>query len=418
VGSQYFRAPEILNCHPGDVESDVYSLGRVLELLLTDAVSTDLSTRPVPRNGELSDGACDILDRVIAKATQAIAENRYDSVEQLLDAVPELWLAPKPQPRPPTVSPNLDADAVLPAARQLARDADLTGWRELEQELRRAYVDRVKEWRESHEGEQPRQEDLVPATDELLGRALGRIVFALEGVHSRKPELSDQRRVLDDLVSIPDWRPNGYSMWIAAPRTLAYVFHYLHGAVCMDLGQYELGLQLALTPFPTPSGASGTEPLWRVHDVVGWPDLLGGECTVAWDYLGKLPDVFPILDTFFGMRRDFEIGLTGYSMLLSLLEAAHDAEAILARKEEERDRVWLGIPATFTSFSHDVIRTAAGRVFGDSAVVQHVARDAGIGVGVLQELWPYWKKAIDKSRHNLRPNAFFHDDLPLGELAS
>ena len=49
VGSRFFRAPEILNGDPGSVASDVYSLGRVLEWLLTGEVSTDLATRPIPR---------------------------------------------------------------------------------------------------------------------------------------------------------------------------------------------------------------------------------------------------------------------------------------------------------------------------------------------------------------------------------
>ena len=62
-------------------------LGRLLEWLLTNEVSNDMGTRPVPRGLELDDAACNALDAVVAKATQVSVAHRYDTVRALVSRV-------------------------------------------------------------------------------------------------------------------------------------------------------------------------------------------------------------------------------------------------------------------------------------------------------------------------------------------
>ncbi len=419
VGSRFFRAPEILNGDSGSVRSDVYSLGRLLEWLLTGDVSTDLGTRPVPRDGQLADEACDALDRVIAKATQAIPGNRFGSVAEVADAVPGLWLSLKPRPSTEPVVSSVDATSVLPAALELARTNNGVGWRQLEGQLRRAYPDRVKTWRVENERAPAKNwDELSKAVDRLVEAVMGRLVFALAGVFSQHAALVDQRRVVEDLVSIPDWNRSGPTQVAEAPRGLVYLFHYLHGALCCELGRLDLALQLAETLLPRGNRSADAAFLWRLPDLSGWPDLLGGSCAFAWKYVVSLPERFKILEEFFPLRRDFEVGLASYSALLSLLEAAHDSTKLLPLGEERLQQIsHLDVPPMFLDMRYEIAQTAFGRTFGSPQVVRQVVERTNVKTEALKQLWPYWKIALRRDHHSIHQDRIFPEDLPLGDLA-
>jgi serine/threonine protein kinase len=151
VGTPYYRAPEVLHGARGDVQSDIYGLGRLLEWLFTGEVSTDMATRPVARGQELDDDTCNLLDGVIAKATQVTPAHRFTSVQALSDQLPELWISAKPRPKPGPVLPDTSATTVLTAALELARTSDQLGWRQLQNQLRRDLAERLIAWRTQRE---------------------------------------------------------------------------------------------------------------------------------------------------------------------------------------------------------------------------------------------------------------------------
>src|SRR4030095_16464158 len=103
-------------------------------------------------------------------------------------------------------------------------------------------------------------------------------------------------------------------------RGLIYMFQYLHGALCMDIRRLDRALALLTSSLSRCSSSAEFLPLWRLRDVTGWPKLLKGDCSKAWEYLRSLLGRFPILNEFFASDLDFQTGLTSYSMLLSLIE--------------------------------------------------------------------------------------------------
>jgi serine/threonine protein kinase len=414
VGTPYYRAPEVLHGNRGSIQSDVYCMGRVLEWLLTDEVSEDMATRPVPRGRDLDDAACDLVDRIIAKATQVTAANRFASVKELADQLPELWLSAKPRPKTTLVPASTDAAAVLPAALELTRTNDQLGWRQLEQHLRRDLVDGLFRWRAENERawRSDRDKDVAfRVTDKLLEVALGRLVFALAGVYSANPALADQRRAIDDLVAIPDWNQGGTTAIAAGPQALIYVLQYLHGALCLGYGQVDLALQFAETRAPRDNRADAP-PLWQHHGVTGWPKLLGGECSWAWEYLRGLRSRHVILQQFFALQGDLELGLASYSMALSLMELATDA----ANPVVTTANIELDVPPLFTGMGSDTVATAARRTLGNRAVVEKLAERTGAKVATMKELWPTWKKLVHKFRRGVFDRHGYPDELPLGEL--
>jgi hypothetical protein len=416
VGTPYYRAPEVLHGSRGTTESDIYGLGRLLEWLLTGEVSTDMATRALPRGLEIDDDACNALDRIIAKATQVTPAHRYSSVQALADQLPDLWLSMKPRPKTGPVLPDTNVAVVLPAALELARTSDQLGWRQLQNQLRRDLVDGLTAWRNENERNWPgdrNKEGGAQFTDAVLDLAIGRIVFGLAGVYSNNPAFTDQRLVAEDLLTVPNWSPGGTAAISDAPRTLVYVYQYLHGALCMSYGQPDLALQLAGLTISEPY-KSETHPLWRDRGLVGWPQLLGGTCTWAWEYVRSLRERRPALEQFFALQSDFDVGLAAYSMLLVLHELADDAARATPEAIAKADFL-LDVPPLFTAMSPETVGAAARRTFGSPPLVARVAERAGGNVDTMRRLWPSRKKLILKFNREVFNQWGYIDRAPMPE---
>lgn len=417
VGTPYYRAPEVLHGQRGTVESDVYSAGRVLEWLLTNEVSTDMGARPVPRGGDLGDDACEVLDRVIAKATHITPLYRYKSVQELVDQLPELWLSVRPRAAArPEVGSN-DAAAVLQTALGLARTNDQLGWRQLENQLRRDLGESLHRWRREREPlwrMDGNKELSFSTTDSLLDVAMGRIVFVLAGVFSTNPSLADQRPVVEDLLNVPGWNLGGTTAIAEAPRALLFLVHYLHGALCLAYGQPEIALRFAQVSIPD-SQRNTSAPLWVDGELTGVAKLLGGRTTSSLEYLRSLRQRRPMLEEFFALQTDFDVGLTAYSMLLSLKELATDAASLQRVGVPDARNLVLEVPPLFGGMPADTIAAASRRTFGNRDVVERVAAGAGAQPAKMREMWPQWRQLIANFRRDAF-NQYFQTDL-LGDLA-
>jgi len=418
VGTPYYRAPEVLHGSRGTFESDVYGLGRLLEWLLTGEVSTDMATRPVPRGNELEDEACNVLDGIIAKATQVTPSHRFASVRSLLGQLPELWLAVRPRSKLAMILPGASAQAVLPVALELARTSDQLGWRRLQNQLRRDFVGAVQSWRKEREPKWRSDKDQgvgAEFTDSLLDLAMGRMALGLTGVYSGHSAFSDQRQIVDDLLSVPGWSRGGKDAIFEAPRTLVFVFQYLHGALCMDAKQHELALRLARMDVAKVDRAE-TLPLWRDSGLVGWPRLLGGNCRWAWEYLCGLRERRPLLEEFFALSSDYDAGLAAYSMLMVLVDLAEDAARAAPEALAKPDAFMLAVPPAFIGMSREVVASAARRTLCSKEVLESVASGANAKISTMQQLWSARRAQIYQFSREVFDRWLHPGDKPLPDL--
>lgn len=418
VGTPFYRAPEVTNGERGTIQSDVYCMGRLLEWLLTGDVSRNMATRPVPRGLDLDDEACSILDRVVTKATQAVPANRFTSIREMANQLPELWLSAKPRPQALPAVSSTDAATVLPTALDLARKNDLLGWRQLENHLRRELVDGLVSWRAENEEVWRRDKTTVfSIADKLMDVVFGRLIFSLAGVYSGNPALADQRSIIEDFLAVPGWsRAGTTAAVIEAPEAALYLVHYLHGALCLNLNRLDLAFQFVEVPVPYEPRDVGPS-LWHHSDLTCWPTLFGSECTWAWGYLTGLYQKRPVLKELFALPKDFDLSLASYSMLLSLFELATDAASAKPEDISNPNNVRLTVPPMFVGMDREIIAGAARRTSGDRDVVARVAERAGAKVSTMKERWPQWKKL---QMHFLRSTFDPYGrivELPLGELA-
>jgi|GEM_PF-3595853 len=415
VGTQHFRAPEVTAGQPPTLRSDIYSLGRVLEWLLTGDVSTDLGTRPIPRGDKLSDGACVALDVVIVKACHPVSGNRFGSVRELMSSLPGLWLDVKPRAETAASAPSPMTDKTAFArARDIARVDDRAAWREAEVELKRAFGEAMRQWRSDHQAPPfaNDQASFIAFADSLFSNVMPRLSFALAGVVSQKLPYSDQRRTIEQILGVPDWNWAGFEVPLNAPYAVGFLFQYLHGALCCELGRFDLALQMASFEVASRDGRSEPSPLWRNHQLVGWPQTLGGDFRHASASLRGAYDRFEIVRDFFSDQAEFQISFASYSILLSLIELASDVQSIGAlTKEQMQQGLMIDVPPLFLGLDLERIGTAAHRILGNRDVIEMVATNAKTSRSALATAWPKWKAIVTRAL-----GGRFAGDLNLGDL--
>lgn len=417
VGTQHFRAPEITAGQKPTLRSDIFSLGRVLEWLLTGDVSTDLSTRPVPRGGNLADEVCVLLDAIIVRATQPVAVNRYASVQELIAQIPDLWLSLRPRADGPVVSAvqPLSARQAIKTAKELAKAEDRAAWRETELELKKSYIEGIRRWR--GENEQPAlansQEGYIAFAETLYRPLMARLAFALGGVLSQKAPFNDQRRTLEQVLSLPDWNWGGRVVALSAPLAIGFLYNYLHGALCCELDRFDLAIQFATTSFVHAEDSNKMTPLWQQPQLVGWPETLGRNSTYSSAFLQGAFERFDVMPDLFANQPDYQTALASYSILLSFIEMSFEAARIAAlTKEQLRQRIMINVPLMFVGMSREWIATAARRTVGNREVVQQVSDISKTKREVLASAWPNWKLVLNR----VDPHSFY-EELPLGNVA-
>lgn len=416
VGTRFYRAPEVLHGAAGDARSDIYSLGRMLEWLLTGQDPDQLRPRPTPRGANLSDAACEALDGVVLRSTATDPTDRFSTVKELREALPKLWLDPRPTPHPDVeVATPESAVAVYDAAVEHARTGDSVGWVQLEASLRKSYSDFVISWRTRTERTVRTEDQLIDAADNLIAAVFPRFAIPLAAAAAGNPAFSDQRRCIDDLLTVDNWNGSGQTIMVHAPRGLVYVFHVLHGAVCLDRGRPRDALRLASGGVSLKHENYPLRPLRRVSDVSGWPDLLGGNCATAWKYVLSLRERHQLIGNLFTLERDYRLALACYSMLLSLAELATRSQEIA--KEGEEAGIGFDSPPMFATMETETVVAAAARIFGDREVVNMVLEECGAERNVVDRLWSRWRTSIQAFAKSAMRGSWFRDDPIIPDLA-
>ncbi|MBT7912980.1 toll/interleukin-1 receptor domain-containing protein [Candidatus Bathyarchaeota archaeon] len=100
-----------------------------------------------------------------------------------------------------------DPIAVYDVAVDLARADDVSGWRQLIKEIRPAVISDLVEWKRDYQDRREGNEKILES--QLFGEgvtlASPLFMMASAGIESGREQFTDQRALLDDLLSLPDW---------------------------------------------------------------------------------------------------------------------------------------------------------------------------------------------------------------------
>ena len=267
------------------------------------------------------------------------------NLDQLLREIHGAPLHPKPllgkkpfpnQPsEPETSSHNLPdipekVESVTHAyesAFELARADDPLGWSRLVERIRPNVFTSLVEWRQSElDGRKAESsEQVVVAIDKAVDIVSPLISVSLIGVKSCSDRFNNQKSLLDDLLNIRNregWNRSGYPVWIDIPDALGYVYHSLHGGLCIITDQLTLGLNLAQVKTPRTIDSQFIGSVWEHSRLMGWSKPLGGKCPDNWQFLVNAYERWEWLTLIFEDEAAYRASLVAYYMALHIHELA------------------------------------------------------------------------------------------------
>ena len=231
---------------------------------------------------------------------------------------------------------------------------NFVGWRQLSKQV----------WPNARESlVQLGQNELLPEqrlehTEDFVDKAVESISplisLALAGVESGTEQLKDQKTVFLDLLSVSDSDLNPFLTWERLRHTLGYGYHSLHGALCLDMGQIDLALDLARVKVDLYRAGDFRE-VWEESALVGWSQLLGkNRCTKGWQYIASAYERWEWLSPIFADDLKYRTSLVAYYLALHIHELA--SVIVLRRQGKSRTNFAsnLFVPLSFLSEDRDV----------------------------------------------------------------
>ena len=213
------------------------------------------------------------------------------------------------------------------SAFELARADDTLGWSRLVRQIRPNTFKSIVQWRQEELDKQRPEtiEQRHEAMDKAVNFVAPLISVALVGVESRNEHLNNQVSLIDDLLNIQSmegWNRAGYVPWIEIPYALGYVYHSLHGSLCLQTNQSNLAFNLAQAKFPLTVDSEYTKSLWENSQLMGHCESLGRKRTESWEYLANAYERWEWLPLIFANDAEYRVSLVAYYMALSMHELA------------------------------------------------------------------------------------------------
>ena len=282
-------------------------------------------------------------------------DSKFNALLHEIQRVPlrKSSLGKSPLAQLPEISQQVEsASHIYSAAFRIARAGDLLGWRQLLKGIKPKVFNSLVQWRQNElDGQRPEgKEQLVQVVDKAVEIISPLISVALVGVESGREQFRDQRSLLDDLRHIAGWNPAGYTVWVNIPNALGYIYHSLHGSLCLSTNQLELALGLARVKMPVANGTKYLQ-VWKMGELRGYAESIsgtrGGNCIESWQYLTDAYGKWTWLSHVFGEESEYRTSLVAYYMALNI----HELAAVIASGHQEslntRSEYYFDIPLTF-----------------------------------------------------------------------
>lgn len=301
------------------------------------------------------------------------------------------------------VSPTSDLEDLFSRASSLLRKGDLIGWKQLVRNVRADMPLQLNAWRAEVEKASPHREiddEWLALMHTGFNSIAASALLALVAVDSQIENLKDQRGLLDDLLTFPEWNQSGYTHITGSPRLFAYVYHNLLGAFLLNDKRPTETIQLLRTKIPIDPHAQHFEELWSEHEMLGWSESLGSNLRVSWNFLHSIWDKQPWLKHVFVRKEDVYVGIRAYILFAGLLEFAH----FMSRDGNAEDnlnspRLGFTVPPLFATpmanWTPVSLAKLLSMVVPNHQSLMKIASEFGCDEEEMQALWPkYLRKWI------------------------
>jgi TIR domain len=122
---------------------------------------------------------------------------------------------------------------------------------------------------------------------------------------------------IEQVIQPSGWSGAGPSRVVELPYALGWSLHRLTGAALLCQSRPAEAVKLALESIEDIQGTR--RPIIMRRNLTGWP-ILFGNSREAWDYAHVLPIEWPWLNTHFGDREEYRVGLVAHALTLNFAE--------------------------------------------------------------------------------------------------
>ena len=349
-------------------------------------------------------------------------DNQFDAeCEKLIRELHEMPIVQKP-PLGKSLFPPAELDTQLTeipeevksasvaytTASKLVRAGDVLGWRKLVKQIRPDVFKSLVQWRQNElDGQEPKSEETFQIVDKAVEIISPLMVVALVGIESGREEFRDQKSLLDDLQNLA--RRNIDGVWVDIPRALGYVYHSLHGSICLSTNQIDLAMSLARVKI-LDIYTREYRCLWEISELMGWVNSLGHNCVEGWNYLANAYERWEWLSLIFGDESEYRISLIAYYMALNIRELAviiaSGQEEALNRSSNSMSLSRFNVPLTFMSEEQSINEQAVSLLLRNPEAVTELWTSINVTHEQMQDSWENWGHLIDARLRNIyRPSS-------------
>lgn len=236
-------------------------------------------------------------------------------------------------------------------------------WRQLVKRLRPHAFQSLVQWRQKELDLQPPGSiaNRFQALNKAVDIVAPLISVSLAGVESGNAQFNDQKSLLSNLLTIRGWQGDNtqpwHQTWVQIPYALGYVYHSLHGGLCLNTKQLPLALGLAREEVPFATGSRLTR-VWENGHLMGYCQLMQ-ERKECWKDLANAYNQWEWLHLIFEDDSTYRASLVAYYMALSI----HELAAEVASPNRKRDIPY--VPWDFLSEGYKIKKHAVDLLRND-----------------------------------------------------
>ena len=212
------------------------------------------------------------------------------------------------------------------------------------------------------------------------------ISVALAGVESGNERFNDQKSLFSDLLTIRGWHGDNTQpwdqTWVQIPYALGYVYHSLHGALCLNTKQLTRALGLAQEKVPFAIEAPLTTHAWKNAHLMGYCQLLRDR-KKCWKDLASAYNRWEWLQPIFEDDSTYRASLVAYYMALNI----HELAAGIASANSKLDVRY--VPWDFLSETYQ-IKKHATTLLHNSPELPELWTCLGVTQEQMREAWDDW----------------------------
>lgn len=309
---------------------------------------------------------------------------------------PKKEAASNPIRRPAVAPPSTLSEKPEDAYEQaftIAEAGNFPRWRKLITAKKHEAFENLWEWKNKKENLPGNPADMSAHVGEGLAGFQSFFACVCAAIESEQSKFTKQIAVVHDLLEPPGWSQLGTVNIVAMSGASAWFFVALTGAAYVHTMQAELAIELA-TQRILDWKTEKERPIYLSRIINTCPYFFRNAQKEAFGFLWNTPDQFTWITRPFGSKRDYQISLCAFHLLLSWMDFVDTLKV-----DVDFSKVWPESPTCFLFYEEN--RHGKRKLLENRALLAEYAKSRTSSQRCLK-MWPSWIEVMEKDANSLR----------------